>query len=155
MKRPKKKTAKRKARKLPRRILDLYRPDVPAPSLPPAMPDPSGGKFTTLRNVTLPELWCKIETPIHVQFIEKMRADSPVVKGERKRPAMLARVHDLGDAAETKDLAMPAPLAALFAVIPLDGYVGRTYRITRHRRHERKNAAGYTVDEIAQTESAP
>jgi hypothetical protein len=157
MKKPKKKSAKRKKPKMVPRygFPGTLKINPPAPSPQPAMPDLNGGKFATVRNVTLPELWCRIEVPVHVQFIEKMRPDATPENAPRKRPAMLARVHDLGDAAETKDLAMPVPLAALFAVIPLDGYVGRTYRITRHRRHERKNASGYSVDEIAPAETAP
>jgi hypothetical protein len=100
------------------------------------------------RALALPELWLKIETPARVAFLEKMRADvATAPTGGRKRPEMLARVLDRDDGGAVKDLALSAPLAALFAMIPLDGYIGRTYRITRHRRHERKNAAGYTVEE--------
>lgn len=104
----------------------------------------------TPRKLALPELWCKIEVPVCVIFLEKMRADAvPAGPGIRKRPAMLARVCELGENGERfeKDLAMPAPLADIFAGVPADGYVTRKYWITRHFRHERKNAAGYTVEE--------
>lgn len=138
-----KKPARRKATPapppgLPRAILSdlVHRGPVPETSFQSA-------------KLSLPELWPKIERTEVVRFLEKMRADTaPAVPGGRKRPAMLARVADVGDGAHEKDLAMSAPLAAVFAVVPLDGYVGRTYRITRHRKHERKNAAGYTVEEI-------
>lgn len=114
----------------------------------PGVTHPPETYFTAPRALALPELWCKIEAPAVVTFLEKMRADvATAPAGGRKRPAMLARVRDLKDGGAVKDLAVSAPLAELFAMIPLDGYIGRTYVIRRHRRHERKNAAGYTVTE--------
>lgn len=106
---------------------------------------------TTPRPLAVPELWCKIEQPVVVRFMEAMRADDAASLGEgRKRPAMLARVYDMDDR-ETKDLALPERLAAVFAGLPFDGYIGHVYCIHRHRRHERKNAAGYTVQEVMET----
>jgi hypothetical protein len=119
---------------------------------PIARPLPPG--FTLIepapRPLSLPELWCKIETPVSVRFMESMRPDDAASLGDgRKRPAMLARVYDMSSG-ETKDLALPERLAGVFAVIPQAGYVGRAYNIRRHRRHERKNAAGYTITEIVE-----
>lgn len=104
------------------------------------------------RSLALPELWCKIETPVRVRFLEPMRADvASALPGERKRPAMLARVLDLGEQVQ-KDLALPLGLANVFACVPKGDYVGRTYKLTRHRRHARMNAAGFTVEEIPAAE---
>lgn len=142
--------AKKKAKKTARRKHEAK----PSPRVPvavvPAIQDIRDSAGSAPRAIALPELWCKIEAPVRVVFLEKMRADAaPAVPGGRKRPAMLARVMELGETANArKDLAMPEALAAVFASIPSDGYVGRKYRITRHRRHERKNAAGYTVEEV-------
>lgn len=149
MKKTKKKTAGRKRRRAgntpPRQRSRDYAPNIlsvaPKPGLAIAAADP--------RPLSLPELWCKIEIPVSVRFLEAMRADDAASLGDgRKRPAMLARVYDMRDG-EMKDLALPERLAAVFAVLPSGGYVGRAYSIHRHRRHERKNAAGYTVAEIA------
>jgi hypothetical protein len=104
--------------------------------------------FTTLHNVTLPELWCRIEVPVHVTILENMRADSPVAESARKRPAALAQVLDLADGRKKKDLAIAPNLQALLDRTYKDSLVGRSFRITRHRRHERKNYLGYSVEEI-------
>lgn len=142
MKKTKKKTAtaaKRKGKRTPQtRKFTAFAPPIHILENPRDPPRP----------LSLPELWCKIEIPVSVRFMEPMRADDAASLGDgRKRPAMLARVYDMRDG-ETKDLALPERLAAVFAVLPSGGYVGRAYSIQRHRRHERKNAAGYTVAEI-------
>lgn len=147
-----KKKAKRKtAAKRPNKPAAKRRAVVPVavvPTIDTIRAQHVGGTYPTVRAVALPELWCRIEEPVHVTMVEKFRPDtSPQAPGGRKRPAALARVLDLDDK-QGKDLAMPTPLAAFFAVIPQDGYVGRSYKITRHRRHERKNSLGFTVVEI-------
>lgn len=125
----------------------------PAPiNLSKLATDPSG--FVAVRDVTLPELWCRIDVPVRVQFLEKLRGDEPGPAPMRKRPACLARVLDLDEKpAQKKDLALPLALATIFASVPKDGYIGRCYSITRHRRHERKNAAGFSVVEISPSDS--
>lgn len=114
----------------------------------PIEPEVNGSKFATLRNVVLPELWCRIELPVHVQVLEAMRPDTAGALATRKRPAALMKVRDLSDTA-TKDLAVVAALRSMFNTTYPDGaYVARSFRITRHRRNERKNALGYSVEEI-------
>lgn len=128
--------AKAKRRKLPAATAPAQPAEVPQAPAP----------MRVLR-----ELWCKIGQPIRVEFLDKMRADTMPPNGGRKRPAMLARVRDLSVLEVTgdeRDLAIPASLAAIFAAVPKDGYVARKYEITRHRKHERVNAAGFSVQEI-------
>lgn len=132
-------------------------PRVPVAVVPTIDEIRSSATHAPVRDVALPELWLKIEQPAHVMFLEKMRTDTaPAMPGGRKRPAMLAKVHDYAEGLSplgVKDLAIPAALAGVFASIPLDGYVGRSYLITRHRRHERKNASGFTVVEMQPTKT--
>lgn len=149
--------AKKKARKYRAWKRGPHLSKIPAA---PAPPPPPAGNMAAVRQIALPELWCKIEKTVHVTFLEKMRPDTTAeLPGGRKRPAMLAKIHDHADGGDepattnVKDFAMPLPLAIVFASIPMDGYVGRSYRITRHRRHERKNASGFTVVEMETTQT--
>lgn len=149
--------AKKKAKK-PARKVKRFQRKIAAPTVPvAAVPIVNDLRPGQVRDVALPELWLKIEQPAHVLFLEKMRPDTaPVVPGGRKRPAMLVKVHDYAEGLSpnaVKDLAIPLALAGVFASIPMDGYIGRSYLITRHRRHERKNASGFTVVEMKPTKT--
>lgn len=152
-----KKKAKKPARKVKRFQRKIAAPTVPVAVVPTIDDIRSSATHAPVRDVALPELWLKIEQPAHVMFLEKMRTDTaPAMPGGRKRPAMLAKVHDYAEGLSplaVKDLAIPLALAGVFASIPLDGYVGRSYLITRHRRHERKNASGFTVVEMQPTKT--
>lgn len=150
MKRPKKKAAKRvRLRVHKSRMSEVVAPTINAPVREfPIATEVNGSKFETVRNVTLPELWCRIEIPVHVQMLEAMRPDVGTLASSRKRPAALAKIRDLSTH-EVMDLAVVAALESLFAsTYPKAGYVGRSFKITRHRRHERKNSLGYSVEEI-------
>ena len=119
----------------------------------PVIQTAPGRRFATLRNITLPILTCKIEKSINVTFLENVRnLDHREVGAEA-----LARVTDL-DAGDTKDLAMPDGLCNIFGQTYDDGKLeGKSFCITRHAKHERKNEFGFSVEEIdpAQRIEAP
>jgi hypothetical protein len=118
-----KKTAKKKA------------PSAKAPAAPIAQKP--GSLFAAVRNVTMAELTCKIEKPLHV-FI---RAAVDAVGR--------AAVHDLAANGEAKNLVVPARLKVILeGAYPKDGYVSRAFEIVRHERKKAKNAHGFTVTEI-------
>jgi hypothetical protein len=127
-----KKTAKKKAKRSP-------------PTAAPIATQP-GRKFTILRQLTLPELTCKLELPVNVTVSEALRPDKKM------------RVYYL-DAGEPRDMVVLEGLAAIFERIYPDGdYVGKSFCIIRHGKHERKNEFAFSVEEIDPTkpvESAP
>lgn len=128
------------------------RPTKKAVDATPAAPVTAPGrKFAVLRAVTLPVLALKIEVPANVTFHrEEMRAaDAEGVSGEA-----LARITDL-ETGKPADLRVSETLRRLLlASYPDAAYVGKSFCIIRHAKHERKNEFGYTVEEIDPTQPA-
>jgi hypothetical protein len=102
-----------------------------------------GRKFAVLRAVTLPVLALKIEEPANVTFHREEMRGADEVGGEG-----LARVTDL-DTGKPADLRVSEALRKLLlASYPEAAYLGKSFCIIRHAKHERKNEYGYTVEEI-------
>lgn len=105
-----------------------------------------GRKFATVRNVTLPVLSLKIETPAYVTF----RDEPPRQIGTE---CQVARVFDL-EANGVVDLEVPDKLRKIFEANYPEGHAGKSFCIVRHAAHARKNEFGYTVEEIDPTKPA-
>lgn len=114
-------------------------PKAAKPAAEPAAVIP-GRKFATVRNVTLPVLALKIEAPVYVTF----RAGPPRKAGA---DVFLAEVLEL-EAKTVMDLEVPPKLRAIFETNYPEGPEGKSFCIIRHAAHARKNAHGFTVEEI-------
>lgn len=117
-------------------------PKAAKPAAEPVTVTP-GRKFATVRNVTLPVLALKIETPAYVTF----RDETPRKISDDCR---LARVVDL-DTNAAADLEVPTKLQKIFEANYPEGPAGKSFCIVRHAAHARKNEYGYTVEEIDPT----
>jgi hypothetical protein len=132
---------KKAARKAPRAAVPAKLPAVTAP----------GRKFAVVKTVTLPVLALKIEVPVYVTF-----RGTPRPQGDE---TYLLEVLEL-ETETIMDLEVPAKLAAAIK----SGYTGegddnplierKSFCIIRHAAHARKNAYGYTVEEIDPTKPA-
>ncbi len=135
-------TKRAKKRTTKRRRIVLVNPSAKAATAQP------GRKFATVRVVTLPELWCKIEKPVYVTILEAVRYS------DMGGPAAFAHVKNL-ETGKLMDLAIASGLLtvlqknyAVDATLTDRTYVDKSFCIIRHSKHDRKNETGYTVEEI-------
>jgi hypothetical protein len=129
------------------------KPRAAKAATPPPIQTP-GRKFAVVRTVTLPVLALKIESPAYVTFRGTPRGS--------EADGYLLEVMEL-ESQTVMDLAVPPKLAAALKA----GYSGedghnpltdhKSFCIVRHAQHDRKNAFGFTVEEIdpAQRIEAP
>lgn len=112
----------------------------------------AGRKFAVVRNVTLPVLQLKIETPVYVTIREAMRVGSKQKAGKdgkpQMEPATVTSVVDL-ETGEVKTLIISAVVKSIFNDdYPNDAYVGKSFCLVKHAKKEGKNYFNFSVDEI-------
>jgi hypothetical protein len=120
-----------------------------------------GRKFKTIRNVTLPVLSAKIETPLYVRIQSEMRVGKEMKAGAgeaKKAPATLCTATNL-ETGEVVELIVSAVVKSVFEENYPDGaYVGKSFCLVKHAKKEGKNYFNFSVDEIdpeQPTETAP
>ena len=118
----------------------------------PVVAAPAGGKYTRTRSVTLPTLKLVEEQTAYVKIISPMVVSNVTQKpkaGEApKEPATVCQVANV----ETGELAQMICGAALKGVLnesyPEDGYVGKSFEVTKHAKAPGKRYNTYSVFEI-------
>lgn len=115
-----------------------------------------GRLFKVIRNVTLPVLSVKIETPVYVTVKDEMRIGAAQKAGKdedgksktKMEPATVCTVVDL-TTGEVKTLIVSAVVKSIFNDdYPNGGYVGKSFCLVKHAKKEGKNYFNFSVDEI-------
>lgn len=112
----------------------------------------AGGKYNRLRAVTLPTLRLVEETAVHVTVTGAMHVSTaqqrPDRDGKVKEPATVMGVTDL-DSGEVTQVIVGAVLKGILnETYPKDGYVGKSFEITKHAKATGKRYNTYSVFEI-------
>lgn len=111
-----------------------------------------GGKFTRTRSVTLPTLRLAEEGTVYVKITGPMTQSTvqqkPDKDGKVKEPATVAPVVNVETGELTQIIVGAALKGILGETYPKDGYVDRSFEITKHGKAPGKRYNTYSVFEI-------
>lgn len=111
----------------------------------------AGRKFAVVRNVTLPVLTPKIETPVYVTIKDAMRVGQTIKAKEgeaEKKPATVCTAVNV-ETGEVVTLIVSAVVKSIFERdYPDNAYVGKSFCLVKHAKKEGKNYFNFSVDEI-------
>ena len=123
-----------------------------APAEAVAVAAPAGGKYTRVRSVTLPTLKLVEEQTVHVTItsamVQSKVAQKPKAGEAPKEPATVCNVTDLDTGALAQMICGAALKGVLNESYANDGYVGKSFEITKHAKAAGKRYNTYSVFEI-------
>lgn len=121
-------------------------------SAAPKVTPPAGGKYNRTRAVTLPTFKLAEETPVYVKVTGAMHQSNatqrPGKDGKAMEPATILPVVNVETGEVTQIICGSVLKGILTETYPDDGYVGKSFEITKHAKAQGKRYNTYSVFEI-------